>query len=369
MKRVRGLRICTIGAVCSSCVLGCENTPGWHNKFGATCKEYEDQHCKDGSFLDGHAWTGGEQFNMPEKNCCACFATNIPPCSDTINWKNQYGADCEEYALLRCKGGGFLDGEEWSAGREFGSPELHCCACGKVHRPLENVVERHDEDEDYGYAYEMDSLALAQQRSSCIDSSGWRNKYGATCAKYVHDLLCKDGRVVEGQAWASGAEYNFPERNCCACGKGTRTPPPHPHPPPPSPPPCDAVRARKDLRQINPPTWCVALSFDRAACERSFVSWDLPNGRLVSLCYYDDGECQHNELHSCLSPPSPPPPPARRICRDTPTWKNPYGLDCLGYVREGHCFKGGIVPGHSWAMGEQFGWPELHCCACGKIEH
>ena len=53
-------------------VLGCTNTHDWKNRFGATCAEYEQKHCSDGAFVQGHEWTGGSNFNSPEENCCAC---------------------------------------------------------------------------------------------------------------------------------------------------------------------------------------------------------------------------------------------------------------------------------------------------------
>jgi hypothetical protein len=60
------------------------------------------------------------------------------------------------YASQRhCAGGFFLPGEEWTGGPEFGSPELHCCECGKA---------------------EDDSKA-------CVDTPGWQNNFAATCAR------------------------------------------------------------------------------------------------------------------------------------------------------------------------------------------
>ena len=53
----------------------------------------------------------------------------------------------------------------------------------------------------------------------CMDSPGWRNGKGIGCAKYASLGYCSNGRVAGIFKWALGAQHNFPERNCCACGK------------------------------------------------------------------------------------------------------------------------------------------------------
>ena len=97
-------------------VLGCVDTPNWRNKFGATCNEYAEQHCSNGAFREGHTWTRGTHFSSPEEHCCACYHA---PCIDSPGWKNKYGGGCDEYARLRCRDGAFLDGEDWSRGAQF----------------------------------------------------------------------------------------------------------------------------------------------------------------------------------------------------------------------------------------------------------
>ena len=111
---------------------------------------------------------------------------------------------------------------------------------------------------------------------------------------------------------------------------------------------------------------------------------------LVSLCQYDDDqdECKHTDPHACRAVAKPPPPPIplartqssqakahlahspdQELCRNTPNWKNKYGLGCDGYVKEGHCAGGNFVSGHSWAGGPSYGLPEMNCCDCGKRSH
>ena len=68
---------------------------------------------------------------------------------------------------------------------------MHCCACGK-------------------------DAALA----TCVDTEAFTNGKGMTCADYTEKGWCEGGAVAEGAEWTLGAGYNFPETNCCACGKG-----------------------------------------------------------------------------------------------------------------------------------------------------
>ena len=68
-------------------------------------------------------------------------------------------------------------------------------------------------------------------------------------------------------------------------------------------------------------------------------------------------------------------------CVDTPGWHNPYGKSCADYATpteparrfDGSAMAGGwcsalngLLPQHRWAGGAAFGWPERHCCACGR---
>merc|ERR1719356_1788511 len=79
-------------------------------------------------------------------------------------------------------------------------------------------------------------LALdAFNAEACEDVAGWHNGYsgcknqvppltwfwctneGWTCAGYVHMDFCPSGKP---HSWASGSNFNYPEKNCCACGGG-----------------------------------------------------------------------------------------------------------------------------------------------------
>jgi hypothetical protein len=67
--------------------------------------------------------------------------------------------------------------------------------------------------------------------------NGTGSEAGWTCLMYADNRTgwCKDGMLV--QKSAGGTHYNFPEKNCCACGKGKQQPPAPPAPPAPPPPP------------------------------------------------------------------------------------------------------------------------------------
>ena len=140
-----------------------------------------------------------------------------PQCTDTEGWINQYGAGCEAYLSDgHCNGQGFVEGREWTAGEEYGNPEVHCCICGK------DIPE--------------------EEKGACTDTPDWHNQFDSTCDDYVKDARCAGKALRKGNEWAGGVEWKFPEHNCCACGKPADVmPPPLPPskpPTPPSPPPC-----------------------------------------------------------------------------------------------------------------------------------
>ena len=56
---------------------------------------------------------------------------------------------------------------------------------------------------------------------ACTDTFGWKDKNGNDCQYYQKKNICKDNRInrVASSVFIAGSEYNFPELNCCACGK------------------------------------------------------------------------------------------------------------------------------------------------------
>ena len=52
-----------------------------------------------------------------------------------------------------------------------------------------------------------------------MDSADWDSGYGVDCEGYESNEWCLNGRAVAGKEWLLGATYNYPEDNCCVCGK------------------------------------------------------------------------------------------------------------------------------------------------------
>merc|ERR1712107_299718 len=73
----------------------------------------------------------------------------------------------------------------------------------------------------------------------CTNTPNWHNLYdctsqssdpqlctkqGWTCAGYIKMSFCRDGRPAHfDEGTPSGPQLNWPERNCCACGKAAST--------------------------------------------------------------------------------------------------------------------------------------------------
>ena len=51
----------------------------------------------------------------------------------------------------------------------------------------------------------------------CVEDSAWNNLHGKACIDY--SAYCQAGAFRLGASWAGGEVFNWPERNCCACGK------------------------------------------------------------------------------------------------------------------------------------------------------
>ncbi|CAF1144311.1 unnamed protein product [Didymodactylos carnosus] len=58
----------------------------------------------------------------------------------------------------------------------------------------------------------------------CNDTADWHNGYpaannglGYTCLDYVSQGWCGNGNFTAGNSGTGGANYKYPEDNCCAC--------------------------------------------------------------------------------------------------------------------------------------------------------
>lgn len=54
---------------------------------------------------------------------------------------------------------------------------------------------------------------------TCTDTSGWASSAGQTCASYESNGWCAEGSHAPGNEWTLGAGFDYPENNCCVCGK------------------------------------------------------------------------------------------------------------------------------------------------------
>ena len=208
----------------------------------------------------------------------AALPAVTPQCQDTEGWTNRFGADCDAYLHDgHCNGYRFVAGHEWTAGDGYDNPELHCCICGK-------------------------GLPPEQFKQSCTDTPGWHNQYDSDCATYVTDKRCAAKAMRPGNEWAGGAEWNWPEHNCCACGKKPEVAPP------PAPPPC-----------ADTPGWTNPWG---STCATYVADGHCVDGTVAEEHEWTQGKEFGNPERNCCacgklpwppttpppSPPSPPPP-------------------------------------------------------------
>jgi len=115
----------------------------------------------------------------------------IGHCTDVDGWQNALTTgshlNCSDYAEKFCFAGAPHPGSEWTLGPHYNWPEVNCCECGR--------------------------------NTDCHDTPGWTNhpRLLRTCRHY-RAKFCSDGKMKSEFAWAFGARWNFPEKNCCACG-------------------------------------------------------------------------------------------------------------------------------------------------------
>lgn len=82
----------------SAAAATCADTPDWDNHAGKGCGEYANAYCVNGAFRPGSEWTGGEGFNFPETNCCACGKTLPGEYNAIHSTTGEYNADLGEGA-------------------------------------------------------------------------------------------------------------------------------------------------------------------------------------------------------------------------------------------------------------------------------
>ena len=70
------------------------------------------------------------------------------------------------------------------------------------------------------YFYFIKVILLYNLSLGCVDTVGWTNGYSTTgtCA-YYGSTMCENGKARPGWEAGLGEHNNYPERNCCVCGK------------------------------------------------------------------------------------------------------------------------------------------------------
>ena len=175
----------------------CRDMPRWDNHHGMKCAQYEElSYCINGR--PAEHWATGAKYNHPEKHCCACgkrvldmeYAALAKSCKDTPDWHNQKGMTCARYE----QHGYCVNGKaykQWTLGEKYNYPEKNCCACGKS----------------------------INTTKSCVDTPRWHNGVNLGCAQYEKLQYCVDGKPAASKLWTVGEKYNYPEKNCCVCGR------------------------------------------------------------------------------------------------------------------------------------------------------
>ena len=54
--------------------------------------------------------------------------------------------------------------------------------------------------------------------SGCTDTTSWYNGFNRDCLYYA-EKICQNGDARPGMDYSLGSKYNYPEKNCCVCGK------------------------------------------------------------------------------------------------------------------------------------------------------
>ena len=109
----------------------------------------------------------------------------------------------------------------------------------------------------------------------CVDDSAWNNLHGKACLDY--SAYCEAGSFRLGASWAGGEVFNWPERNCCACGKPAAE---------------QAPEKPQLLFETHPKSFCRGADHevklkDGAAC----VDHCHPSKRPCACFHFAHGEC------------------------------------------------------------------------------
>ena len=101
---------------------------------------------------------------------------------------------------------------KWCAKQFVGKNVANVCKYFKKNTPACSECEPCQSKED------VTVNADPEVKEVCTDTPGWTNGKNKNCDFY-NKKRCKDGTFRKGQKWSIGLQFNFPEQNCCSCGK------------------------------------------------------------------------------------------------------------------------------------------------------
>lgn len=199
------------------------------------------------------------------------------------------------------------------------APNTHSVPVTHHHANHTHVIKHHKEHRHAGGRNNAQYKTNETFNSSAIYDvcddldPDWNNKHGLTCAMYTHSFCTGDGFRPHSTQY-SGAEYEYPEKQCCSCGGGKAKDGQFYEPP--------------SSRNTTAPAEQEDSEEDEDVNEDGVKTWD---------------------------------PDA--FCMDTPNWHNQAGLSCTEYATKEYCHHGSVTK--EGMGGKVHNFPETNCCECG----
>ncbi|CAF0821908.1 unnamed protein product [Adineta steineri] len=266
-------------------------------------------------------------------------------CIDTSNWINNNTANsettaftCYSYEVVYrvCSGGTATPGNQWALGSMYNYPEFNCCGCGKGW-PLWFVPLA-----GFAATRAVPELTNNTQNSNvtnlqCIDSYGNSRACNMTCKLWTNPLTSIETITNDDFDWF----------NCTLIIRTMNASMSY------------VVQIPSDNYLLYFSNWTTS-DYD-FACKGNQVA-----SNVSMLCRHDFMQCLSTQVTNRYVPAD---------CVDTANWTNLFigspnhkGYSCFEYeFLFGMCTGGTFTPSSQWSLGKNFNFPELNCCACGKV--
>ena len=131
------------------------------------------------------------------------------------NWGLRHKDGRDKLADNQCQsGGGGREGKD-ETGKRMGSNNIVAVYRVSVN-PTWGILSK--------FQFFDKSLTTKQiaDRTACVDTDSWNNGDDKTCTNYNADY-CSGGEFSVASTHMAGSNFNFPEDNCCSCGKEATT--------------------------------------------------------------------------------------------------------------------------------------------------